>query len=379
MLFNYSSENFYQLRRNLIDYINTHTDERLKGLIKTFLEILENDDYIEKLKRIDSFYLKFNNWQNPNDALNSNLLSNANVVLFNVYNKEVDNRFSIQDVIDSLFLVLYADFYEAEFLMTEAENQTNSFLSKYLSEMDYNADLLSIDASKRLRHLWAFIPKSVFENYFKNYVNEDTLKAVRELKENENFIKAQISANNSLKSDIETIRSELAEQKSEFNFIGLSNGFKSLKEQKIKELNGERRVYWILMLSIIGLIIYKLYWTVNYLNEPNPNLQLLIVVSISFVLMLLVVIYFFRISLVNIKSIRSQILQIDLRLTLCQFIHNYQNDTSGFRNAEIKDSLDKFEAVIFSPIVATDDKIPTTFEGIEQLSGLIGLVKGKTP
>lgn len=379
MLFNYSSENFYQLRRNLIDYLNTHTDERLKGLIKTFLEILENDDYIEKLKRIDSFYLKFNNWQNPNDALNSNLLSNANVVLFNVYNKEVDNRFSIQDVIDSLFLVLYADFYEAEFLMTEAENQTNSFLSKYLSEMDYNADLLSIDASKRLRHLWAFIPKSVFENYFKNYVNEDTLKAVRELKENENFIKAQISANNSLKSDIETIRSELAEQKSEFNFIGLSNGFKSLKEQKIKELNGERRVYWILMLSIIGLIIYKLYWTVNYLNEPNPNLQLLIVVSISFVLMLLVVIYFFRISLVNIKSIRSQILQIDLRLTLCQFIHNYQNDTSGFRNAEIKDSLDKFEAVIFSPIVATDDKIPTTFEGIEQLSGLIGLVKGKTP
>lgn len=219
MLFNYSSENFYQLRRNLIDYLNTHTDERLKGLIKTFLEILENDDYIEKLKRIDSFYLKFNNWQNPNDALNSNLLSNANVVLFNVYNKEVDNRFSIQDVIDSLFLVLYADFYEAEFLMTEAENQTNSFLSKYLSEMDYNADLLSIDASKRLRHLWAFIPKSVFENYFKNYVNEDTLKAVRELKENENFIKAQISANNSLKSDIETIRSELAEQKSEFNFI----------------------------------------------------------------------------------------------------------------------------------------------------------------
>jgi hypothetical protein len=379
MLFNYSSENFYQLRRNLIDYLNTHTDERLKGLIKTFLEILENDDYIEKLKRIDSFYLKFNNWQNPNDALNSNLLSNANVVLFNVYNKEVDNRFSIQDVIDSLFLVLYADFYEAEFLMTEAENQTNSFLSKYLSEMNYNADLLSIDASKRLRHLWAFIPKSVFENYFKNYVNEDTLKAVRELKENENFIKAQISANNSLKSDIETIRSELAEQKSEFNFIGLSNGFKSLKEQKIKELNGERRVYWILMLSIIGLIIYKLYWTVNYLNEPNPNLQLLIVVSISFVLMLLVVIYFFRISLVNIKSIRSQILQIDLRLTLCQFIHNYQNDTSGFRNAEIKDSLDKFEAVIFSPIVATDDKIPTTFEGIEQLSGLIGLVKGKTP
>jgi hypothetical protein len=379
MLFNYSSENFYQLRRNLIDYLNTHTDERLKGLIKTFLEILENDDYIEKLKRIDSFYLKFNNWQNPNDALNSNLLSNANVVLFNVYNKEVDNRFSIQDVIDSLFLVLYADFYEAEFLMTEAENQTNSFLSKYLSEMDYNADLLSIDASKRLRHLWAFIPKSVFENYFKNYVNEDTLKAVRELKENENFIKAQISANNSLKSDIETIRSELAEQKSEFNFIGLSNGFKSLKEQKIKELNGERWVYWILMLSIIGLIICKLYWTVNYLNEPNPNLQLLIVVSISFVLMLLVVIYFFRISLVNIKSIRSQILQIDLRLTLCQFIHNYQNDTSGFRNAEIKDSLDKFEAVIFSPIVATDDKIPTTFEGIEQLSGLIGLVKGKTP
>ena len=222
-----------------------------------------------------------------------------------------------------------------------------------------------------LKHFWGY-------DSFRD-AQEEIIDTVKTISSSQNYINQKINETNTLKSDVNTIKQALEQQKTEFNFIGLSDGFNSLRKQKVKELNGERRVYWILMLSIIGLIIYKLYWTVNYLNEPNPNLQLLIVVSISFVLMLLVVIYFFRISLVNIKSIRSQILQIDLRLTLCQFIHNYQNDTSGFRNAEIKDSLDKFEAVIFSPIVATDDKIPTTFEGIEQLSGLIGLINKKTP
>ena len=214
---------------------------------------------------------------------------------------------------------------------------------------------------------------------FRKIISSEDFKSIKLIQDTESKIAESLKKAEDLKKDVNLLDEKLAKQKTTFNFVGLSDGFKSLKEQKIKELNGERWVYWILMLSIIGLIIYKLYWTVNYLNEPNPNLQLLIVVSISFVLMLLVVIYFFRISLVNIKSIRSQILQIDLRLTLCQFIHNYQNDTSGFRNAEIKDSLDKFEAVIFSPIVATDDKIPTTFEGIEQLSGLIGLINKKTP
>lgn len=86
--------------------------------------------------------------------------------------------------------------------------------------------------------------------------------------------------------------------------------------------------------------------------------------------------YIFHISLFNIRALKSQLLQIDLRLSLCEFISNYTEETAKMRGS-IKKSFDKFESVIFAPIVAADDKIPTTFEGIEQLTGLIGLFNKK--
>ena len=104
----------------------------------------------------------------------------------------------------------------------------------------------------------------------------------------------------------------------------------------------------------------------------------LIGLSIASIIVLFVLLYFFRISLFNIRALKSQLLQIDLRLSLCEFISNYTEETAKMRG-NAKESFDKFESVIFAPIVATDDKIPTTFEGIEQLTGLIGLVNKKTP
>jgi ABC-type multidrug transport system fused ATPase/permease subunit len=376
MIFNYSSRDFENLKSRLIEIFTLHQqDEKYKNLIGIFLKCLTDD--FDKLKYLDNSAFIFNNWKDVNNAINANLLSEENVELYNFKASREVNTFNFENIFNSFYLTLYADIYEAS--ITYDENIFDSFYNNLQRSLQLNSNKVSEYSFDKLSRLWYLIPKTIFDKYIKNHINQEIIDTVKTISSSQNYINQKINETNTLKSDVNTIKQALEQQKTEFNFIGLSDGFNSLRKQKVKELNGERRVYWILMLSIIGLIIYKLYWTVNYLNEPNPNLQLLIVVSISFVLMLLVVIYFFRISLVNIKSIRSQILQIDLRLTLCQFIHNYQNDTSGFRNAEIKDSLDKFEAVIFSPIVATDDKIPTTFEGIEQLSGLIGLVKGKTP
>jgi hypothetical protein len=37
----------------------------------------------------------------------------------------------------------------------------------------------------------------------------------------------------------------------------------------------------------------------------------------------------------------------------------------------MKPSFDKFESVIFAPLVATEDQMPATFDGLEQLTGLL--------
>jgi hypothetical protein len=39
---------------------------------------------------------------------------------------------------------------------------------------------------------------------------------------------------------------------------------------------------------------------------------------------------------------------------------------------ENKAGFEKFENIIFSPLVSSDDKIPTTFDGMEQWAKLIG-------
>jgi len=59
------------------------------------------------------------------------------------------------------------------------------------------------------------------------------------------------------------------------------------------------------------------------------------------------------------KNIIAQMMQLELRMALCQFIHNHADD------------YEKFENIIFSPLVSSDDKIPTTFDGMEQLAKLV--------
>ena len=375
MFIKYSGSDFPILISKINDLISTKSDDYstanlsdalpMKDLLLN-LKIVVNLDQSDDLKILDNSNLAFH------ERLSQDLDYSIKDKIVAFFNSN-DIRTTDDDTIQALNLMFFADFYEY-ILFYNTNTYGNKFIT-FVGIVINNYSQFSKENFNELARLMAIIPSLGF----RKIISSEDFKSIKLIQDTESKIAESLKKAENLKKDVNLLDEKLAKQKTEFNFIGLSDGFNSLRKQKVKELNGERGVYWILMLSIIGLIIYKLYWTVNYLNEPNPNLQLLIVVSISFVLMLLVVIYFFRISLVNIKSIRSQILQIDLRLTLCQFIHNYQNDTSGFRNAEIKDSLDKFEAVIFSPIVATDDKIPTTFEGIEQLSGLIGLVKGKTP
>lgn len=125
------------------------------------------------------------------------------------------------------------------------------------------------------------------------------------------------------------------------------------------------------MLIIISLIAIKSTWSTYYLSANELNNPVFIIITISTILFLFILLYFFKISLVNVRSIKSQILQIDLRLTLCQFIHNYDADTKGLREG-MKESFERFESVIFSPIVATEDQMPATFDGLEQLTGILG-------
>ena len=299
MLFKYASEEFLTLVtqiKNLVEFEiasysvtstlqQTNFRHTLIMNLKLILE-LNNDG---ELIIIDNIPLAFH----KKERVSLNHLISTQVV--DVINYNNVNQISDEEI-EALNIAFFADFYE--YILFYNTNTYGNKFNTFVRIVINNYSQFSKENFNELARLMAIIPSLGF----REIISSEDFKSIKLIQDTESKIAESLKKAENLKKDVNLLDEKLAKQKTEFNFIGLSDGFNSLRKQKVKELNGERGVYWILMLSIIGLIIYKLYWTVNYLNEPNPNLQLLIVVSISFVLMLLVVIYFFRISLVNIKS-----------------------------------------------------------------------------
>jgi hypothetical protein len=88
-----------------------------------------------------------------------------------------------------------------------------------------------------------------------------------------------------------------------------------------------------------------------------------------------VLVYFFRIILMNYRSVKAQKLQIELRKTLCQFIQSYAEYSAKLKKQD-GIALEKFENLIFSGLLSDPEKLPSTFDGLEQLGNLVKSLKG---
>ncbi|MER2163142.1 MAG: hypothetical protein ABS921_03370 [Psychrobacter alimentarius] len=372
MIFPYKSPQFENLKRRFENQIHKHSEyldlsTETNDLIKAVLNILDSKNK-KNLSILDSIDLKYHNWEKIGVALNDNALAEDNKCLYDFSKQEKPRASLVRKVIESIYIVLLADIYEAS-LITTVETHRSFFEQAVVSLQSYSYTLTH-DSFNKLCYLWYIIPQEVFSRHLNRRLNSSVIQTINKLHEHQDLIKEENRKSILLKKDIAEIQETLNNQKSEYNFVGLSNGFRTLREQKKKELNWQNVAYYALMAVIISLIVSKSIWSANYLVSNNFDSPIFIIVTISTVLFLFILLYFFRISLVNVKSIKSQILQIDLRLTLCQFIHNYDSDTKDLREG-MKESFERFESVIFSPIVATEDQMPVTFDGLEQLTGLL--------
>lgn len=170
----------------------------------------------------------------------------------------------------------------------------------------------------------------------------------------------------------EVLNDSLVMQLNKFNFVGLYKGFAELGNQKISEL--QRTKWFTFFLGIIipmPLLIesYLLFYATESIYGWPTLAKTIPVISLTFIL-----IYFFRIALSNFNSVKAQLIQIDLRKSLCQFIQNYAEYARDIK-AQDSDLLIKFEEVVFSNIMPSEDKIPATFDGLEQIASLISALK----
>ena len=196
---------------------------------------------------------------------------------------------------------------------------------------------------------------------FLNY--EENIKKIAQhsivLKETSDNI--QKSADEKLE-DVKRLDDRLKNLKQGFNFVALSDGFSRMLNEKKSSKK------WILRLLFLIAVIISAIPAYKFLSDGGANLtwqQIAISAGLE-----LVLIYFFRVVLFHYRTVQTQIMQLDLRLSLCQFIQSYAEYAKEIKTND-KDALDKFENLIFSSILSSDEKIPSTFDGLEQLNSLI--------
>lgn len=173
---------------------------------------------------------------------------------------------------------------------------------------------------------------------------------------------------------VNTLKSKLEEYETGFNFVGLYKGFDEIAKAKTSEL----LILFISLLSVSVLILTPLVIEfilalIKTKSEEAVSLSDFYVLA-AVIPLEIILIYFFRVILYNHKSVKAQLLQIELRKTLCQFIQSYA-EYSGDIKEKNSASLEKFENLIFSGIISDSENLPTTYDGIEQIGKMISAAK----
>lgn len=211
-------------------------------------------------------------------------------------------------------------------------------------------------------------------NVVQHYLYHPSLASLKNLPEV--IQRSEIERENAEKSiiDRETRVNALAEKletyETAFNFVGLYAGFKSLKTTKVSERRWN--FFFLVVLGVLLLlpVVVKFASLINAPVKIEPDLIGLAALAGLELLLL----YFFRVALQNFRSIKAQLLQIDLRMTLCQFVQSYAEYSKGAPEGS-KGLLERFEQVVFSGIVNDESAIPSTFDGLDKLAELVGKIR----
>lgn len=166
---------------------------------------------------------------------------------------------------------------------------------------------------------------------------------------------------------IKELESNVNEINAGLTFIGLEKAYEKFAIQKGREKKNARNV---LKISIAFLFLPLLIKVISYLFGIVYNFYGYALTATATLLLL----YLFRVSLLNYQSLKAELTQINLRRSLCMFIQGY-TEFSTKHNGQ--SSLSKFESLVFSNVIPDSKKIPSTLDGLEQLAKLFESIKGK--
>lgn len=271
--------------------------------------------------------------------------------------------------LSNLFVICYRYACEYEFVKSEGLPNSLALAKSELAGLDFSGY-----PEVKLQYDWVNSQMPV--HILKAAFDQEDLKGVKGFgkfvdKASDEFARFESAYSDKL-DRIKDLEQRLRSGEQGLNFALLNQGFSSLKNAKVSEKNKSLLGVWLFGIALAIAPVLKLF---NLLPEPEKEISLAIN-TLSLIGFELLLVYFFRISLGNFRSVSQQILQIDLRMTLCSFVESYSEFAVKVRSAD-KEMLSKFEEVVFSEVAFGDSALPSAFEGVEHVSSIFGKLRAK--
>lgn len=280
------------------------------------------------------------------------------------------NEIELQ-ILETAFALIFA--YLSEYKLRSNQlikSEEYGLIENFLEVGRWNINNFKYSKDKLIYAIHHLVFLVVEDKYKKSALNK-TEDNIQNIEAYLNAIKIWDETFEEKQKTVKDLEERLEKAKVTYDFLGLSKGFQQLYEQKKIELEERRDGYsslaaWLICTPVAVIILCILIVILGF----ESKLQSLWFLAIPISTLMLFLFYFSRVGLQHVRSIQSQMMQLELRMALCQFIHNYAEDSEKL-HAKNKAGFEKFENIIFSPLVSSDDKIPTTFDGMEQLAKLV--------
>ncbi|CAN7416316.1 hypothetical protein LJR066_002516 [Acidovorax sp. LjRoot66] len=270
---------------------------------------------------------------------------------------------------NNIFVTLFS-------FLAEKEIQTRD-IQGVIGEI--NRKISTSNVFDELKERIKIIDANIASDVMRNILNKNEFTTLKEIMQSHSKAieeKKKWNEEYSIQSKaISDSKAILKNMRTEFGFVALKYGFQNLHDRKLSQAASALLVLVFFGITMLAIPIIE----ISYLSEKNINIEkspiFLAAIAIPMITVQFIFFYFFKISLQNYRSIRAQQLQIDLRISICQFFESYV-DFVG-KNKDISESLAKFENLIFSGIVANEGDIPSLFDGTDQLIKIIQSSKSK--
>jgi len=381
---------------------NTNETEEITGMKRStpFFQKKENIEFIQNIiDKIKSFENQKLSNEESEKTFQSFILKNSIKISINILNqterydefckmtiawegKDFIEYLAIAEqkgeidfnLIKNIFIGLYSFYFEYRLYSQDSNDYYNNYLS-YLEDNIYdNIDFFSKQEKNRIVYINLRKAGGIFREIICNK-NFNTLLSL-----GENMSKAEAKIKNwnnefrEKEEKIDILKKKLETYETAFNFVGLYNGFNDLSKNK----NIEKYILIASLILMGFIVIVPLASEITLIAIYHQTLikykDIFIFAIFPMIAFELILIYFFRILLVNYKSVKALLIQIELRKTLCQFIQNYA-DYSKMIKEKDSTSLEKFENLIFSGLIMNEEKLPSTFDGAEQIANIIKSMK----